>query len=70
MTIGEASEDRDEMEDKTEVSVYGWAWVRLGVCRLRSMFAEAHEGDTWAMGTPGIEIMRRQVGVRNSRSYS
>ena len=68
MTVGEASEDRDETEDKTEVPVYGW--VRLGVCRLRSMFAEAHEGDTWAMGTPGIEIMRWQVGVRNSRSYS
>ena len=47
----------DDDRDETEVPMYGW--VRLGVCRLRSMIAEAHEGDTCAMNTPGIEIMGR-----------
>ena len=61
-TVGEAREDRDE----TEVPMYGW--VRLGVCRLRSMIVEAHEGDTWAMGTPDIEIMRRFHAAANGCS--
>jgi hypothetical protein len=39
---------------KMEVPVNGW--VRLSC-------AQAHEADTWAMGTPGAFI-----GVRNSRS--